>query len=341
MVKNGRIVDTEALDGPTNHGLLCVKGRSASFDFVHSPQRLTTPLIRSKITGELEPASWDEALDLVARRFGEIKARHGGSAIAAFACARSANEDIYMLQKMARTVLRPTTSTTVPESATDHRFAGLQRTLGSGAMTNPISDICENAQVILLVGSNPEEAHPVIGMQLRAAVARGTRLIVVDPRDIGLSKTADLHIKLKPGTNVAFANGIVRQLIHDDLIDHAFIESRTEGFADLKAMVEAYTPERVAQICAIDPRDLIAAVRALRPRGPRRDCLLLRRHRALFGHRRRDVALQHRHGDRQIRPSGCGINPLRGQNNVQGACDMGGISGRSHGLPENRSPRHR
>ena len=104
VVKNGRIVDTEALDGPTNHGLLCVKGRSASFDFVHSPQRLTTPLIRSKITGELEPASWDEALDLVARRFGEIKARHGGSAIAAFACARSANEDIYMLQKMARTV---------------------------------------------------------------------------------------------------------------------------------------------------------------------------------------------------------------------------------------------
>ena len=99
VVKNGRIVDTEALDGPTNHGLLCVKGRSASFDFVHSPQRLTTPLIRSKITGELEPASWDEALDLVARRFGEIKARHGGSAIAALPCARSANEDNKMLPR--------------------------------------------------------------------------------------------------------------------------------------------------------------------------------------------------------------------------------------------------
>ena len=327
VVKNGRIVDTEALDGPTNHGLLCVKGRSASFDFVHSPQRLTTPLIRSKITGELEPASWDEALDLVARRFGEIKARHGGSAIAAFACARSANEDIYMLQKMARTVFETNNVDNCARVCHGPSVAGLQRTLGSGAMTNPISDICENAQVILLVGSNPEEAHPVIGMQLRAAVARGTRLIVVDPRDIGLSKTADLHIKLKPGTNVAFANGIVRQLIHDDLIDHAFIECRTEGFADLKAMVEAYTPERVAQICAIDPRDLIAAAR-------------------LYGRADRAAIVyclgvtEHSSGTEGVmslsniamvtgkygRP-GCGINPLRGQNNVQGACDMGASPG--------------
>ncbi len=338
VVKNGRIVDTEALDGPSNHGLLCVKGRSASFDFVHSPQRLTTPLIRSKITGELEPASWDEALDLVARRFGEIKARHGGSAIAAFACARSANEDIYMLQKMARTVFETNNVDNCARVCHGPSVAGLQRTLGSGAMTNPISDICENAQVILLVGSNPEEAHPVIGMQLRAAVARGTRLIVVDPRDIGLSKTSDLHIKLKPGTNVAFANGIVRQLIHDDLIDHAFIESRTEGFTDLKAMVEAYTPERVAQICAIDPRDLIAAAR-------------------LYGRADRAAIVyclgvtEHSSGTEGVmslsniamvtgkygRP-GCGINPLRGQNNVQGACDMGASPGDLTGYQKIAAP---
>ncbi|MBS1344632.1 MAG: molybdopterin-dependent oxidoreductase, partial [Sutterella sp.] len=338
VVKNGRIVDTEALDGPSNHGLLCVKGRSASFDFVHSPQRLTTPLIRSKITGELEPASWDEALDLVARRFGEIKARHGGSAIAAFACARSANEDIYMLQKMARTVFETNNVDNCARVCHGPSVAGLQRTLGSGAMTNPISDICENAQVILLVGSNPEEAHPVIGMQLRSAVARGTRLIVVDPRDIGLSKTADLHIKLKPGTNVAFANGIVRQLIHDDLIDHAFIECRTEGFADLKAMVEAYTPERVAQICAIDPRDLIAAAR-------------------LYGRADRAAIVyclgvtEHSSGTEGVmslsniamvtgkygRP-GCGINPLRGQNNVQGACDMGASPGDLTGYQKIAAP---
>lgn len=205
-------------------------------------------------------------------------------------------------------------------------------------MTNPISDICENAQVILLVGSNPEEAHPVIGMQLRSAVARGTRLIVVDPRDIGLSKTSDLHIKLKPGTNVAFANGIVRQLIHDDLIDHAFIECRTEGFADLKAMVEAYTPERVAQICAIDPRDLIAAAR-------------------LYGRADRAAIVyclgvtEHSSGTEGVmslsniamvtgkygRP-GCGINPLRGQNNVQGACDMGASPGDLTGYQKIAAP---
>ena len=173
IVKDGRIVDTEAADGPTNHGLLCVKGRSASFDFVQSDRRLKTPLIRSSVTGELEPASWDEALDLVARKFTELRDKFGGESLAAFACARSANEDIYMLQKMARTVFKTNNVDNCARVCHGPSVAGLQRTLGSGAMTNPISDICENAEVVVLVGSNPEEAHPVIGMQLRAAIRRG------------------------------------------------------------------------------------------------------------------------------------------------------------------------
>lgn len=338
IVKDGRIVDTEAADGPTNHGLLCVKGRSASFDFVQSDRRLKTPLIRSSVTGELEPASWDEALDLVARKFTELRDKFGGESLAAFACARSANEDIYMLQKMARTVFKTNNVDNCARVCHGPSVAGLQRTLGSGAMTNPISDICENAEVVVLVGSNPEEAHPVIGMQLRAAIRRGLKLIVVDPRDIGLAQSAQIHLKLRPGTNVAFANGIVRQLIHDGLIDQEFIRTRTEGFEDLKAMVEAYTPERVAEICRIDSRDLIAAAR-------------------MYGEAKRAAIVyclgvtEHSSGTEGVmalsnmamvtgkygRP-GCGINPLRGQNNVQGACDMGASPGDMTGYQKIAQP---
>ena len=338
IVKGNRIVDTEGVDGPSNHGLLCVKGRSASFDFVQSERRLKTPLIRNKETGELEPASWEAALDLVARRFTEIREKNGGEAIAAFACARSANEDIYMLQKMARTVFKTNNVDNCARVCHGPSVAGLQRTLGSGAMTNPITDICENAEVILLVGSNPEEAHPVIGMQIRAALRRGVKLIVVDPRDIGLSKSADIHLKLRPGTNVAFANGIVRQLIHDDLIDHEFIKTRTEGFEELAAMVEDYTPERVADICRIDARDLIAAAR-----------LYGRAHRAAIVYCL--GVTEHSSGTEGVmslsniamvtgkygRP-GCGINPLRGQNNVQGACDMGASPGDLTGYQKIATP---
>ena len=323
LVKDGRIVGTEAADGPSNHGLLCVKGRFASFDFVQSPRRLTTPLIRNRATGKLEPATWEDALSYTARRLSEIRDQHGGRSLAAFACARSANEDIYLFQKFARTALKTNNVDNCARVCHGPSVAGLARTLGSGAMTNPIDDICRNAQVILLVGSNPEEAHPVIGMQLRAAVRRGAKLIVVDPRDIGLTKVADLHLKLTPGTNVAFANGFVRELIHAGLIDKDFIGSRTEGFDELAAMVERYTPEVVADTCRIDARDLIAAAH-------------------LYGEAERAAIVyclgvtEHSSGTEGVmalsniamvtgkigRP-GCGVNPIRGQNNVQGACDMG------------------
>ncbi len=323
LVKDGRIVGTEAADGPTNHKMLCVKGRFGSFDFVQSDRRLTTPLIRSKATGELEPATWEEALSLTARRLAEIREKHGGKALAAFACARSANEDIYLFQKLARTAMKTNNIDNCARVCHGPSVAGLARTLGSGAMTNPIDDICRNAQVILLVGSNPEEAHPVIGMQIRAAVRSGTKLIVVDPRNIGLTKSADIHLKLRPGTNVAFANGIVRELIHANLIDREFIRTRTEGFEELARMVEDYTPEAVAEICRIDARDLVAAAR-------------------MYGEADRAAIVyclgvtEHSSGTEGVmslsniamvtgkfgRP-GCGVNPIRGQNNVQGACDMG------------------
>ena len=190
-------------------------------------------------------------------------------------------------------------------------------------MTNYIKDVCEDSQVILLVGSNPEEAHPVMGMRLRQAVERGAKLIVVDPREIGLAKKADIHLKLRPGTNVAFANGMVNVLIRKGLVDREFVEGRTEGFDELAAMVADYTPERVAEICGIDARDLEAAAEmyATAERAPIVYCLGVVEHStgtegvmALS-----NLALA---AGKLGRP-GCGINPLRGQNNVQGACDMG------------------
>ncbi len=324
VVKDGKIVDTEAADGPSNLGTLCVKGRSASFDFVHSPERLTHPLVRNKETGELERASWDEALNLVASKLGALRDEFGGESLAAFACARSANEDIYMLQKMARTVFKTNNVDNCARVCHGPSVAGLATTLGSGAMTNPITDIAQNADVVMLVGSNPEEAHPVIGMQLRKAAEEGRiKLIVVDPREIGLCKHADIHLKLKPGTNVAFANGIAHILIQEGLIDWDFISTRSEGYADFADMVAKYTPEKVAEICEIPVEDLISAAKLYGSADAAAIvyCLGVTEH---TGGTEGVMSLSNiAMITGNFGKPGCGVNPIRGQNNVQGACDMG------------------
>lgn len=195
--------------------------------------------------------------------------------------------------------------------------------LGSGAMTNSIEDVTRKADVIMLVGSNPEEAHPVIGMQIRAAVERGCRLIVVDPRDIGLAAQADIHLKLRPGTNVAFANGVVNYLIQNDLYDEDFVRERTEGFEILAATVRDCTPAWVEEVCGIDRRDLVQAARmyAAADAAAIMYCLGVTEHStgtdgvmALS-----NIAMI----TGNLGKPGGGVNPLRGQNNVQGACDMG------------------
>ena len=190
-------------------------------------------------------------------------------------------------------------------------------------MTNTISDITKESDAILLVGSNPEHAHPVIGMQVRQAVARGAKLIVVDPRDIDLAKQADVHLKLKPGTNVAFANGMMHIFIEEGLIDQQFIDERTENFEAMKEAVKEYTPERVAEICEIDADKLREAARiyATAERAPIMYCLGVTEH-----HTGTEGVMSMSNMAMMVgklgRP-GCGVNPIRGQNNVQGACDMG------------------
>lgn len=327
IVKDNKIVDVEPANGPSNKNLLCVKGRFGSFNFVHSPERLKYPLIKNHETGEFERATWDEALDLIAAKFTEIKKKYGSDALAGFACSRSPNEDCYMLQKMVRCAFGTNNVDNCARVCHSATVAGLAMTLGSGAMTNPISDITNDVDVIMLVGSNPEEAHPVIGMQIRQAVERGTRLIVVDPRDIGLSKSADIHLKLKPGTNVAFANGMMNVIINEGLADEEFIRTRTEGFEELKEIVKEYTPERVAEICHIDPNHLreAALMYAKAKKAPIIYCLGVTEHstgtEGVMSMSNMAMLVG------KLGKSGCGVNPLRGQNNVQGACDMGAMPG--------------
>ena len=325
VVKDNEIVNVEAAPGPSNNNRLCVKGRSGSFDFVHSPDRLTKPLIKDRSTGKFREASWDEAINYTAEKLMEIKNKYGSGSLAGFACSRSANEDIYMVQKMVRTCFGTNNTDNCARVCHSATVAGLARTLGSGAMTNPIRDITHDVDCILLIGSNPEEAHPVVGMQIREAVKNGTRLIVVDPREIGLAKHADIHLKIRPGTNVAFANGMMHVMIKEDIIDHAYIEENAEGFDELKALVEKYTPQRVGQICHIDPDRLIEAARmyATARKAPIIYCLGVTEHST--GTEgvmcMSDMAVL----CGKIGKSGCGVNPLRGQNNVQGACDMGAM----------------
>ncbi|MFR1640654.1 MAG: molybdopterin oxidoreductase family protein, partial [Eggerthellaceae bacterium] len=187
-------------------------------------------------------------------------------------------------------------------------------------MTNSIEDITRQADLVMLVGSNPEEAHPVIGMQLRAAVERGCRLIVVDPRDIGLAAHADIHLKLRPGTNVTFAHGVVNYLIQHGLYDEDFVRERTEGFEILAATVRDYTPELVEDIGHRSARSRAAAkMYAAADAAAIMYCLGVTEHSTgTDGH----GAVEHRDDLRQP-AAGAGVNPLRGQNNVQGACDMG------------------
>ena len=325
VVKDNQVLDVEAADGPANHRRLCVKGRSGSIDFIHAKDRLTMPLIKDRASGEFREVSWEEAISYTADQFMKLKEKYGPDCLAGFACSRSANEDIYMVQKMVRTCFGCNNTDNCARVCHSASVTGLARTLGSGAMTNPIYDITHDVDCIMLVGSNPEEAHPVVGMQIRQAVKNGTRLIVVDPRDIGLAGSADIHIKLRPGTNVAFANGMMHVMIRENLVDPDYIRDYTEGFEELKKLVNDYTSEKVAEICNIDPDQLEEAARmyACAKKAPIIYCLGVTEHStgtegvmtmsdmaALCG---------------KIGRSGCGVNPLRGQNNVQGACDMGAM----------------
>lgn len=321
LVKNNTIVGAEPANGAANKNLLCVKGKFASYKFVASTDRLTKPLIKQN--GEFVEASWDDALNLIATRFNEIKENHGADSLAGFSCSRSTNEDNFVFEKMVRTAFGTNNVDNCARVCHSASVHGLANTLGSGAMTNTIEDITTDVDAILLVGSNTTEAHPVIGSQIRQAIQHGTKLIVVDPRKIDLVKNSKLHLQIKGGTNVAFANGMMNVIINEGLEDQDFIRERTEGYEAMKELVASYTPEVVAEICEIDKEDLIAAARlyATVEKAPIIYCLGVTEHSSGTEGVMSMSNLAMLVG--KLGRPGCGVNPLRGQNNVQGACDMG------------------
>ena len=320
--EQGRLVGVEAAQGNVpGAGQLCVKGYSA-FEFVNQPDRLTRPLIRRD--GELQPATWEEALELVVRRLREIQREHGPDSIAFFSSAKCTNEDNYLLMKLARAAFGTNNVDHCARLCHASTVMGLAQTFGSGAMTNSISCLDE-ADLFFITGSNTTDQHPLIGAGIIRAVQRGAKLIVADNRTIRLARLADLHLRPRNGTDVALLNGMMHVILAEGLEDREFIASRTENFEALQAVVADYTPEWVAEICGITPEEVVQAAR-----------LFASAKNAMFFYSM--GITQHTCGVDNVRSCanlvmltgnigrpGVGLHPLRGQNNVQGACDMGAL----------------
>jgi formate dehydrogenase alpha subunit len=321
-VKDDRVVQVTSRvgEGP-GEGNLCVKGRYG-FQFIGHPDRLTQPLVRRD--GELVPATWDEALDLVAARLREIREKHGADALAGFSSAKCTNEENYVMQKFMRAVIGTQNIDHCARLCHASTVSGLRQSLGSGAMTNSFEDL-EEADVIFIIGSNTSESHPIGAIHIKKALRRGARLIVADPREIDMARRSDIHLQLRSGTNVAVVNGLMHVIHAEGLADEAFIAERTESFEDLPAVLAAHTPELVEEISGV-PADV------------------LREAARMFGKAERAAIVysmgitQHSHGTEHvialsnlalltgnIGRRGTGVNPLRGQNNVQGACDVGAL----------------
>ncbi|MFF4771606.1 formate dehydrogenase subunit alpha [Microtetraspora fusca] len=310
------------LDGPVNRGHACVKGRFAH-GFVRSPERLTRPLVRRD--GRLEPASWAEALDRVARGLRAAVAEGGPDAVAAISSARATNEENYLVQKFMRVAIGTNNVDNCSRLCHAPSAAGLTASFGLAGGTDSFDDV-ERADCLLLVGANPVEAHPVVGARLLQRVLRGTRLIAVDPRAVGLARHADVHLRPHPGTNVALFHGLAHVLLAEGLADEEFLRLHAAGLPELTGLLAEYPPDRVAVLTGVPAADVVEAAR-------------------LYGRAERPAIVyglgvtEHLHGTDGVRAlanlailrgavgigRGYGVNPLRGQNNVQGASDMGAL----------------
>ncbi len=321
-VEDGRVTDVHPLRAhPVSRGQLCAKGWNAD-KFVHHPDRLTTPLLRRR--NRLEPVSWETALAAAADALGAARAEAGPDGVGVVASARATNEDAFAAMKFARTVLGTNNVDHCARVCHAPSMAGLGRTLGSGAMTNSIADL-DRADCILVVGSDTTENHAIVGARILEAKARGARLIVVDPRRTRLAELADLHLQLRLGTDIPLVNGMLHAIFAHGWEDRAYLAARCTGLEHLRASVAAYPLERVAETTGVPARDIEEAARwyATTPRAFLAYCLGVTQH--ICGTENvialSNLALVTGH----VGVEGAGINPLRGQNNVQGACDMGAL----------------
>lgn len=319
-VRDGRVVQMiPADDGPSNRGHACMKGRFG-WTYNDAPDRLRVPLLRRG--NDWEEISWESALNLVAQEFMRIKNAHGQDALATISSSRGTNEENYLFSKFMRCVIGTNHIDNCARVCHSATVTGMMETLGASAATNSIQDL-DLAHLIMVVGANPTESHPVVGARIKQAHRRGVPLIVIDPRRTELARLADLHLQLRPGTNVALLNAMGCVLAKEGLFDQAFIAARTEGVEDWLKTVSDCTPEAAEAITGVPARLIYQAARR-------------------YGSSSASLCVhglgvtEHRWGSHgvialcnlalatgNIGKPGTGINPLRGQNNVQGASDMG------------------
>ncbi|HUG93163.1 MAG TPA: molybdopterin-dependent oxidoreductase [Planctomycetaceae bacterium] len=337
-VRDDRVVAvTSNPAAPVNGLSLCVKGRYGH-DFVDHPDRLLRPRVRRELLsvdgwraprdarGEWVEVDWDTALDLVASKFAAVHRDSGPDALGLLASAKCSNEENYLVQKLARQVLGTHNVDHCARLCHSSTVAGLSMAFGSGAMSNSMDDVAEHAAAMFLIGSNVTEQHPVFGTRIRQAVLRrGMKLVVADPRKIDITEFATLHVQHRPGTDVALLNGLMYAILAAEAHDRDFIRRRTEGFDEFRETVAKYPPKLVAEITGVPVEQLLEAATLLASHRPMAAvwAMGITQHTTGVMNVLCLANLQMLLGNMGV--AGGGVNPLRGQNNVQGACDVGAL----------------
>jgi formate dehydrogenase major subunit len=251
---DGRVVSiTAAQDGPANRGHTCLKGRFAH-QFSRSRERLTTPLIRDA-NGDLQPASWDEAITRIVSELNRIKGEHGPDAIAGLASSRATNEDCYAMSRLIRAAIGTNNIDNCSRVCHSPTSWALRKSMGLSGATGSFDDV-EAADAAIIIGANPTEGHPVVGARIKQATLRGLKLVTIDPRRIELSDYGVLHLSPRPGTNAAVMLGLAHVVVRDGLTDNAFIDARTEGYDEVEALLAQYSPESVQEITGVPAADI-------------------------------------------------------------------------------------
>ncbi len=306
-------------DAEVNSGHTCLKGRYA-FSFYNHPERLKQPLIKKN--GQFEEASWDEVYDLIAEKITATRNRFGADAIAGISSSRCTNEENYLMQKFIRAVVGTNNIDGCARVCHSPTALGMQRTFGTGAATNSVEDL-KFTNCIMVIGANPTEGHPVTGAKIKQQAMKGKTLIVIDPRKTEIAKYAQHHLQLRPGTNIAVLDMMIYYIISEGLADQSFIENRTEGYEELKRNILALDIDELEAVSGVPREKVRAAAIAYATSGPAMSFHGL----GVTEHYQGTYAviqianLAMLTGN--IGKRGCGVNPLRGQNNVQGMADMG------------------